>query len=428
MSRLITGVVLAYFACWAHAYPLDGVERSGIQRLLGDQARPQPSGNRLQMIDVRLRLTDQPRLDLAALQRDPRWDRELTRLFAARDPSYSIVLVDFSKQENIRWAALRPDQKQNPGSVGKIVSMLALFHELARTFPDVRDRRRVLRETVVPAGDWVIIDEHAVPHYEPERGLNRSARLRPEDRFRLSEWLDHAISASANGAGSVLWRETMLMRAFGGAYPVSDEQAAAFFADTPKKQLGDLARQVVEDAIVQANLDPETLMQGSFWTRTGKARVPGGQSYATTGALVQFMLRMEQGLLVDRWSSLEMKRYLYVSKRRYRYVYAPELAAAGVYFKSGSLYQCAAEEGFRCGKYMGNVRNMMNSVTTVETEQNGNPVRYTVALMSNVLRVNSAWDHSRIAAAIHTLVTSDSDVSLREAATEVELREVGKSE
>ena len=36
-----------------------------------------------------------------------------------------------------------------------------------------------------------------------------------------------------------------------------------------------------------------------------------------------------------------MKRYLYMTKKRYRYVYAPELANAAVYFKSGSFYRAS---------------------------------------------------------------------------------------
>ena len=62
-----------------------------------------------------------------------------------------------------------------------------------------------------------------------------------------------------------------------------------------------------------------------------------------------------------------MKRYLYMTKKRYRYAYAPELANAAIYFKSGSFYQCVEEEGFSCGKYRGNGKNLMNSIAIVES-------------------------------------------------------------
>ena len=86
-----------------------------------------------------------------------------------------------------------------------------------------------------------------------------------------------------------------------------------------------------------------------------------------------------------------MKRYLYFTKKRYRYAYAPELAQAAVYFKSGSHYRCEPEPGYACGKYRGNAHNLMNSVAIVESPAAPGPgrKRYLVALMSNVLRKNS---------------------------------------
>jgi hypothetical protein len=143
------------------------------------------------------------------------------------------------------------------------------------------------------------------------------------------------------------------------------------------------------------------------------------------------MLRMEQGRLVDRWSSLEMKRYLYMTKKRYRYVYAPELRQAAVYFKSGSLYSCKEEEGFRCGKYKGNVRNFMNSVVLVESPARPDETvaqkRYIVALMSNVLRKNSAWDHSRLGAAIEAAIQTRQPTAVVESGSDADVRASGES-
>jgi len=258
-------------------------------------------------------------------------------------------------------------------------------------------------------------------------GVNRFARLRTEDEFYLSEWLDHAISASANGAGSVVWREAMLLRKFGSAYPISWEQSVAFFKDTPKAELTALAQSIVQEPLKAAGLNTDNIRQGSLWTGTAKQKVPGTSSFATPRELARFMFRLEQGRLVDEWSSLEMKKYMYITKRRYRYVYAPELAPAATFFKSGSLYSCQAEEGFRCRKYMGNVRNFMNSVVTVEYPAGPNPdVRYIVSLVSNVLRFNSAWDHSRFAAAIHQAVQEPaSTVRVRDHASESDISAAG---
>ena len=417
------------------AYPLDGEPQSGIRRLTGyGIAQTLPSGPKLvagallnaEQVELRLVNVEVPEFD--ELPQNEELAAGLRALFAGRDPSYALVLVDFSDPGDIRWAGLRPDTRQNVGSVGKIITMMGLFHALAEAFPDVEDRRRILAETVVRAGNWVVGDEHAVPTFDTETQRNRFARLRETDEFRLSEWIDHAVSASANGAGSVVWREAILLRAFGDRYPVSFEESEAFFTQTPKARLTEMAQAVMTEPLVAVGIDPQLMRQGSFWTRTSQQRVPGTNSYATPRELARWMIRLEQGRIVDRWSSLEMKRYLYITKRRYRYVYAPELNASAAFFKSGSLYSCVPEEGYRCGRYMGNGRNFMNSVATIESPAGAPEHLYTVAMVSNVLRFNSAWDHSRFAAAIHEMLTTRTVGAVREQARAGEIEEVTKSD
>ena len=79
-----------------------------------------------------------------------------------------------------------------------------------------------------------------------------------------------------------------------------------------------------------------------------------------------FLLLLEQGKIVDQFSSREIKRLIYMTQRRIRYASSPALKNAAVYFKSGSLYKCKPDPKFKCGKYRGNVRNLMNSVAIVE--------------------------------------------------------------
>ena len=97
---------------------------------------------------------------------------------------------------------------------------------------------------------------------------------------------------------------------------------------------------------------------------------------------------------------------MYLTDRRIRYASHPALTRAAVYFKSGSLYQCQPEEGFVCRKYMGNVRNFMNSVAIVESKEPGRELHYLVAVLSNVLRENSAVAHQTLALRIHRLIES----------------------
>ncbi len=431
--NLIAAMLLSIAPCMLSAYPLDG-EESGIRRLQGyllAQDTPgQPKlwpGQLLGGDEISLILKDYSGPDFDELPEDADLASFLATTLRNRDPSYSMVLVDMTNPDNIRWAGLRPDVKQNAGSVGKLICMAALFHALAEAFPDPEDRARVLRESVSTAGSWVSNESHKVPKWNEQLQRNVHSIIVPTDEFRLSEWLDHAISASANGAGSIIWREAMLIRHFGAEYPKSFEESEQFFKETPKMKLAELAQAVVTEPLAAAGIDINNLQQGSFWTANSKNKVPGRISFATPRELARFVFRIEEGRMVDEWSSLQMKKYMYLTKRRYRYSYAPELGSSAVFFKSGSLYSCKPEEGFRCDKYMGNDRNMMNSVAVVEGIGESEP-HYMAVLMSNVLKFNSAWDHSRIAAAVHETLRTNVPQTLRENATEKEMSDSGKSE
>ncbi len=449
-AALVHGRIRIFFVCGlfllspvAGAYPLDGGDESGIRRLQGYiNAQQRASGSKLPpgaLLDskeIQLALLSPAQTpDFDDVPPDPKLTASLESIFKNRDPSYGVVVVDISDPDRITWAGIRPDTKQNPGSVGKVMTMIGLFDALARAFPETQDRARILRETEVDAGDWVLGSSNDVPHYDAATGINRFGPVRPDNRLRLSEWVDHMISPSANAAASVVWREAILIRHFGSEYPVGAERAEAFFRDTPKQQLTNIGLSVIRDPLERAGINVQNLQQGSLWTRTGKTRVPGTNSFATPRELARIMFRLEQGRLVDSWSSLEMKRYLYTTKRRYRYVFAPELHDAAVYFKSGSYYGCKEEAGFKCRKYMGNVRNLMNSVAIIESParpatHSEAPVRrqtrYIVSLMSNVLRVNSAWDHSRMAVAIDKAVKTRGEVEVKEKAGEAEMKAAGE--
>ncbi len=138
---------------------------------------------------------------------------------------------------------------------------------------------------------------------------------------------------------------------------------------------------------------------GTFFTRNGSNAVPGAASYACPNELLRWLVKMEQGKLVDEWSSLEIKRLMYFVRPRYRYASAPSLANAAVFFKSGSLFECR-KGGPPCKAYAGNVTNLMHSVAAVESGEK----RYLIAMMSNVLGINSAVEHQTIAGEIEKLI------------------------
>ena len=50
-----------------------------------------------------------------------------------------------------------------------------------------------------------------------------------------------------------------------------------------------------------------------------------------------------------------------------------------------------------------------------------------MALISDVLKVNSAWDHSRLAAAIEEMIQTRRPTQVREKGTDEQLRDAGSS-
>lgn len=400
-------------AATASGYPLDGDEETGILRLRAyreyqEQLLARGSlapGALLGAESVQLRLVDRPGLSLP--DPDPALSKQLAALLAPHADRYGVAVLDLSDPQAIRYFAHHPEREQNPGSVGKILVALAWFQALADLYPDsVGARAALLRETEVAGGPVARGDSHEVPFWRPGDVAITRRIIRESDRANLYTWLDWMLSSSANAAASVLLRELVLVRHFGADYPVAPEVAAGWLDTTPKTALQALLVGTLRESVERNGLDPRSLRQGGLFTPEGKRRIPGGDSTATATELMRFLLRLEQGRLVDAWSSRELKRLLYTTDRRIRYASHPALARAAVYFKSGSLYSCVPEEGFVCRKYHGNRRNFMNSVAIVESDEGGRSLHYLVVVLSNVLRENSAVAHQTLALRIHRLIES----------------------
>ena len=258
---------------------------------------------------------------------------------------------------------------------------------------------------MVTADEFSHRDHHKIKIFDVENKKLTRRTMKDGDQGSLWEYLDWTLSVSSNSAASMLMRDAMLLRHYGKDYPVSNTEAERFFRETPGKELTALFQETFFDPITRNGLDIGKLRQGSFLTREGKNKVNGGgNSYGTARELMLFVLRMEQGRLVDEFSSRQIKRLMYMTERRIRYASSPALKDAAVYFKSGSLYSCKEEEGFECGAYMGNVRNYMNSVAIVEYPAGEGRLFYISTLISNVLRKNSAVDHQTMGTRIHRLI------------------------
>jgi hypothetical protein len=395
-----------------NAYPLDGYAETGIRRVEGARlasegviaGSKQPPGALLSTAQVDLRLLNHKDLELPAP--DPVFTHEILHLLGNNAERYGVAVLDITDPAHPRYAEHRGDHRQNVGSVGKLVVALALFQALADTWPDDLEKRlQTLRETVVTADGFSHTDHHTIRLFDVAAKKLTRRTLRDGDRGSLWEYLDWALSASSNSAAAMVMREVMLLRQYGRDYPPPEAEIQRFFRETPRQELTELFRRSFYEPVTRNGLDLELLRQGSFFTAEGKRRVPGpGSSYGTARELMKYILRMEQGRLVDEFSSREIKRLLYMTERRIRYASSPALRDAAVYFKSGSLYECRKEEGFTCGKYRGNVRNYMNSVAIVESPAGDYRLDYMVTLISNVLRKNSAVDHQTLATRIHRLI------------------------
>ncbi|MBC8436207.1 MAG: hypothetical protein H8D88_01435 [Bacteroidetes bacterium] len=413
-TKLISLIILALLISpeFIFSYPYDGYAITGIKRLYrlelimaGALNGKLPSPGMMKPLkSVKLNLTGEKGVALSNIPiPDPELQKAINSLFPNMDESYSIAILDITPGKKVRYARRQETRGFMPGSVAKLAVMAGLFTELKRLCPDSFEKRQeLLKNRIVRGGKWSVYDSHTVPFFDPKTKNTFKRTIQEGDTFNLYEWADHMISASNNGAASVVWKEALLMRAFGKSYPPTPQQEADFFKNTPKAKLSELAVTVVNEPLQAIGISEEEFRLGSFFTNGAKNIIPGsGGSSASPYGLLTYLIAMEQGKIVDEQSSLEMKRLMFTSDRRIRYAGSSALANAAVYFKSGSLYKCKPEEGYKCGKYMGNVDNFMNSVAIIEHDDG---TIYMVALMSNVLKKNSANDHYALASQIDRII------------------------
>lgn len=331
---------------------------------------------------------------------DPDLQKAINGLFPGLNENYSLALLDITVGRPIRYASRKETAGYQPGSVGKLAVLLGFFTELAKVCPDsFAQRQDLLCTKEVRGGKWAMYDEHTVPIFNMQTEKLTKRTVIPSDVFLLYEWLDYMMSVSNNGAATVCWREAILMRAFGKAYPgLTEKQAEEYFNTTPRSELSDIAIAVVNEPLRKLGITKDEWRLGQMFVGGGTDRIPPkGGSIGTPIGLMKFLVMLERGLCVDEETSLEMKRLFYMTDRRIRYAASSALRDAAVYFKSGSLYKCRPEEGYTCEKYKGNVDNFMNSVAIIEHPDG---TTYLVVLMSNVRKKNSANDHTALAASI----------------------------
>jgi hypothetical protein len=468
-------VAVLWVAAVARAYPTDEWERTGIRRLawqfgvdhLGYRGRGLVDGAQWPGRQIELKMLDAGRdFDLTAeTPKDPQLQAALEEMLTRwRFRRFNVAILDITDPERPRYAGVNDHVAQTPGSVAKVLPAAGLYFELARRFPDdIGKREALLRKHRITADDWSRSDSHEVPFISGEQQEKAYYRkIRAGDTFSLWEWIDHALSASNNSAASTMWREATLMKLLGDAYP-PEQYDAALWKRWTKEEITAASFAVVNDPLVAVGMDPEVLRLRLYFTRGANRYIRSEPSRATPFSLVQWMLKVEQGRMVDEFSSLELKKMLYLTRRRVRYLYSRSLDPYGAFFKSGSLYKFSADAPRV--QYQGDVINVLNALVEIDTslplpvelpareagssaKEAGSPGAapeppakkkldaatepapragdtqekaaarprphvYIVAVMSNELKRNAATDHAMLAEAIHAAITTP-----RHAATE----------
>ena len=429
----------------AHAFPVDDYERTGIRRLKfqqdalnglhrGPKLAP---GARWPAANIKLRMRDQGRdFELTtATPKDPVLQPALEKVLKQWSwHKYDVVILDITDPAHPRYAAVHEEVELTPGSVAKLLVASGMFEQLKQRFPnDIPARVSLLKNTIVAADDWAMKDSHDLPVITGDNlDKSTSRRVKIGDKFSLWEWMDGALSASNNSAASMMWREATLMKLMGADYP-PPKINADLWKSFGRDALTEASFDIVTKPLLDAGLDPEVFRLRLYFTTGAGKYIRSKSSGATALSLVQWLLRVEQGRMVDEWSSLELKKMMYLTRRRVRYLHTHKLDNFAAFFKSGSLFKFKPETTERV-QYEGDELNILNSLIEIDTtppppealaavtgptadlaaktpsvNAAGKPYIYLVAVMSNELKRNAAEDHARLAEAVHAMITATKD-------------------
>jgi len=414
MKKYTILIIILLASIIISAYPIDGYNYTGIDRLLYQERvmldRTQTSrlknGALLNMEDIKLNLLGHKK---AYPSEDENFEKQLQNIFRYLEPEYSVSVMDITDPNNVIYAGLKESVGYQPGSVAKIIAAMGLFNALHKVYGDNwEDIRGVLYNKKVRGNDFAVHDHHTIPIYDVENDKYTKRKAATTDVFSLYEWLDHMFSVSNNGAASIVMREMLLVHIMDDYYECSTQKEMDDVIDhAGRSVLGNLTEDLTNCVLESIDIDQDEYRLGGFFTDGAEKHVSRrGGSIGTTKGLMKFMFALETGQVINERISLEIKRLMYITDRRIRFASSKSLDDDAVYFKSGSLYSFKPEPGFVKKNYAGNRYNYMNSVAIVE-KQDSTQRKYMVALMSNVLRKNSANEHFALAKKIDDLIASN---------------------
>ena len=265
----------------AAAYPLDGYPETGIRRLLGISLAvqgvirdvAQPPGALLPMKDVDLRLEGQT-FDLPSP--DPAFTGQVKGLLGGQLGGYGLAVLDVHRSGRPRYAEHRGDDKQNVGSVGKIVVRLALFQARA-TLP--RRHRGAPGGCGGPPSSPPRLLAVRPPHrgmFDPDETLTRRP-IQIGDRASLWEYVDWMRSRARTRRPGWSCREAHAAPAVRPRVSPAEAETAVSSGHAEGRPHAPL-RQDLLRAVTRNGLDLDRLRQGSVFTAGGKRVVPGRET------------------------------------------------------------------------------------------------------------------------------------------------------
>ncbi len=393
-------------------YPLDGYEQTGITRLEGylfslataSGEKNIVPGARLNQDKIVLRLKES-RINPSILEdsQDPQLERALRSVLSKH---YSLALLDLSNPEKPRSYLQNAKSSFPPASLGKLLVAVGVFEALREIYPYQTDSRlQALREAQVTADEFILKDSHEVPFWHKDTGTISFRPIEINDTANLFTFMDWMLSASSNAAASTVMKEIALIKELGTNYINSTPaQKDKIFKGLPPKRVASLIQSSIASGLEFSGLDSTKLRQGSFFTKTANSKIPKSHSSATTYDLLELLIQLERGRLVDTFSSLELKKLLYLTQSRTRFAAHPLLDDSAVFFKSGSFYRCNTAS---CPKNNGNIYNLMNSCVIVESTNQSPQTHYLLVLSSNEPGHDAVELHRDLAGKIHSVLLAN---------------------
>ena len=109
-----------------------------------------------------------------------------------------VTVLDYTDPDRPRYASHNGDREQNPGSVGKIMVLLAWFQALRDIYgDDVAARQRLLLEAEITADAFIRKDSHKVPKWTWGMGSVDRVPIEEGDTANIYTFLDWMASASS---------------------------------------------------------------------------------------------------------------------------------------------------------------------------------------------------------------------------------------